>query len=108
IRADRVLDPVRPELRHLAQQALGAAEGPEAVELEVDLDRVADLVADGPEDPQAVPQIGSMRPPARLGGEIERPDLHPGDALLDEIAREHRGLVEEGPQVLEPGLRPRL
>ena len=44
-------------------------------------------------------------PVARFGERIERPDLHAGDALLEQRLRELVGAVQEGVEVLVRALR---
>ncbi len=72
------------------------------MQLDHDVHAVADRVADLAERLERLLELGRADVVAAraLGGEVERPDLHARDALLEQALRELVGAVEEGVEVL--------
>ena len=98
----RILDPGRLELVERARDPARGRDVPERVQLDHDVDRRADRRPDLPERLERAIEVGGtdVVPEARLGVRVERPDLHPGDALGEQVAGELVRTVEERIEVL--------
>ena len=106
----RILDPRRLELVECARDPACGGNVPERVELDHHVDRRADCGADLPERLERPIEVGGTNVVAetRLGIWVERPDLHPGDALGEQVAGQLVCTVEERIEVFVRPLRLRM
>src|SRR3712207_1893413 len=97
VEAKRVLVPVGVELRKSCSELFGHRQAPQRVELDHNVHLVADGLADLGERLKSYLEFGwgYVIAVAALGGEIERPDLHAGNALLQQRMRQIIGVVQK-------------
>ena len=102
VEAERVLVPVGVELGEALGQLLRHGQAPERMELDHDVHLVADRLPDLAEGLQRRVQLLRADVPAggAFGGDVEGPDLHAGDALLQQGVRQFVGPVEEAFEIL--------
>ena len=74
---------------------------PERVQLDHDVHLVADRAADLAKRLERLVQLlrTDVVPAPALGGEVERPDLHAGDVLLEQAVRQLVGAMQEGIEI---------
>ena len=94
--------PVRVELGERAGEPLRHRQAPQRMELDHDVHAVADGLADLGERFERGIELGRRDVPAgrALGGDVEGPDLHAGDALLEQRQGKLVGAMQEGFEVL--------
>src|SRR5690606_31986788 len=95
IGANRVLDPGGRESLQLTEDAFGALRRPERVQLDVQLEAVADGIPDCVEHSETEAEISGLRAAALFCSEVEGPHLHAGEAFVAQLQGEPSGLIEE-------------
>ena len=106
VRPQRILDPVRPELRQRPRDLRRRGPGPQTMQLDHQIHLEPDLSPDRRNDLQPGGQLPrrDVRAVARLRRLVERPDLHPPDALVPQLPSEPSRVVHERVQVLVPAV----
>ena len=102
VHADRIFEPEGIELLQRRHDPLGRGQIPQGVELDHDVHAIADRLADLAEGLQRPVEIGAGDVAALAGRGIivEGPDLHAGDALLQQARGQLIGMGQEGLEIL--------